>query len=80
MSKSVRELYDEASALNEKQRADLAGLLLESLDSVRDPDVEQAWAAEIKNRIEQIDQGEVDLIPWKDVKMELYKRIGASQN
>lgn len=77
MSKTVKELYDEASTLDEKQRADLAGLLLESLDSERDPDVEQAWAAEIESRITQIDNGEVDLIPWEDVKREMYERIGA---
>lgn len=77
MSKTVKELYDEASTLDEKQRADLAGLLLESLDSERDPDVEQAWAAEIESRITQIDNGDVDLIPWEDVKREMYERIGA---
>ena len=36
MTKTVKELYKEASTLDEKQRADLAGLLLESLDSARD--------------------------------------------
>jgi hypothetical protein len=80
MSKTVRELYEEASTLDEKQRADLAGLLLESLDSERDPDVEMAWAEEIKTRISQIDNGEVDLIPWEDVKKEMYERINASRS
>ena len=75
MSKTVKELYEEASTLDEKQRADLAGLLLESLDSERDPDVEQAWATEIEKRIVQIDTGEVDMIPWEDVKREMYARI-----
>ena len=80
MTKTVKELYEEASTLDEKQRADLAGLLLESLDSERDPDVEQAWATEIKTRIAQIDNGEVDLIPWEDVKREMYDRIGAPRS
>lgn len=80
MTKTVKELYEEASTLDEKQRADLAGLLLESLDSERDPDVEQAWAAEIKTRIAQIENGEVDLIPWEDVKREIYDRIGAPRS
>ena len=80
MSKTVKELYAEASTLDEKQRADLAGLLLESLDSERDPDVEQAWAAEIETRIAQIDNSEVDLIPWEDVKREMYDRIGATRS
>lgn len=76
MSKTVKELYEEASMLDEKQRANLAGLLLESLDPERDPNVEQAWAAEIKSRISQIDNGEAELIPWEDVKREMYDRLG----
>ena len=80
MSKSVKELYEEASTLVEKQRANLAGLLLESLESDRDPDVEQAWTDEIKTRIAQIDNGEVDLIPWEDVKREMYERIGIEKS
>lgn len=66
--------------MDEKQRADFAGLLLESLDSERGPDVEQAWAAEIETRIAQIDNGDVDLIPWEDVKREMYDRIGAPRS
>jgi len=42
---------------------------------MRDPDVEQAWATEIEKRISQIDTGEVDMIPWEDVKREMYARI-----
>ena len=80
MSKTVKELYDEASALNEKQRADLAGLLLESLDPEQDPNVEQAWTSEIEKRLTQIDGGEVDLIPWEDVKKEMYERITARRS
>ena len=80
MPKTVKELYEEASTLDEKQRANLAGLLLESLDSERDPDVEQAWAGEIQTRIAQIDKGEVDLIPWEDVKREMYERIGIQRS
>jgi putative addiction module component (TIGR02574 family) len=78
MPKSVKELYEEASTLDEKQRADLAGLLLESLDSERDPDVERAWAIEIEQRVAQIEAGEVEMIPWEDIKRDMYARINST--
>ncbi len=71
MARSVHELFDEASDLEEGDRATLAGLLLESLEGEPDPDVEAAWAEEIERRLRQIDAGQVDLIPWEDVKARL---------
>lgn len=44
MSTHVTELFERASILSEKDRATLAGLLIESLESEVDPDVE--WYAE----------------------------------
>ena len=71
MARSVVELFHEASNLEESDRAMLAGLLLESLEGEPDPDVEAAWAGEIDRRISQIDAGEVELVPWEDVKARL---------
>ena len=75
MTKSVVELFQEASDLEERERATLAGLLLESLEGEPDPDVEAAWAEEIGRRLRQIDEGEVELVPWEDVKERLLKRV-----
>ena len=43
MSTHVTELFERASILSEQERATLAGLLIESLESEVDPDVEEAW-------------------------------------
>lgn len=75
MARSVVELFQEASDLEERDRATLAGLLLESLEGEPDPDVEAAWAKEIGHRLRQIDAGEVELVPWEDVKERLHKRV-----
>ncbi len=75
MARSVVELFQEASDLEERERATLAGLLLESLEGEPDPDVEAAWAEEIGRRLRQIDAGEVELVPWEDVKERLLKRV-----
>lgn len=69
------ELFREASDLEEGDRATLAGLLLESLEGEPDPDVEAAWAKEIDRRVRQLDAGEVDLVPWEDVKERLLKPL-----
>jgi len=47
MNAKAQRILSEALALPEKDRADLAGELLESLDALRDEDAEAAWAEEI---------------------------------
>jgi putative addiction module component (TIGR02574 family) len=42
------------------------------LDLTFEPDVEAAWSAEIKRRLVEIDAGTVELIPWDDVRAELF--------
>jgi putative addiction module component (TIGR02574 family) len=75
MSPTVEKLFREASDLPEADRAELAGRLLDSLESERDEGVEAAWAEEIERRIRQIDSGEVKTIPWEEVRAKLYARI-----
>ena len=37
-----------------------------------EPDVEAAWSQEIKRRTGEIDAGIVELIPWEEVRGELF--------
>jgi putative addiction module component (TIGR02574 family) len=39
---------------------------------ITEPDVEAAWSAEIERRLAEIDAGTVELIPWDDVRSELF--------
>jgi len=75
MGRKLNELFREASQLAERERAELAALLLESLEGEPDEDVEAAWAEEIERRVRQIDSGEVETIPWEQVRAELYARL-----
>jgi hypothetical protein len=43
-----------------------------TLDPISEPDVEAAWSAEIRRRLVEIDAGTVELIPWDDVRSELF--------
>jgi putative addiction module component (TIGR02574 family) len=76
MARSVVELFDEASELDEHDRATLAGLLLENIEQEPDPDVEEAWKLEIARRIEELDSGSVSLVPWEEVKAKLFRAVG----
>jgi putative addiction module component (TIGR02574 family) len=63
----VDDLSKQANSLSEADRARLAELLLESIHVPLGDDVNLAWDAEIKSRIEEITQGRVALIPAADV-------------
>jgi putative addiction module component (TIGR02574 family) len=68
MATSTTDLFRQALDLNEKDRATLAGLLIESLEEEPDEGVEEAWKEEIRRRVAEIESGEVELIPWEVVK------------
>ena len=42
------------------------------MNPISEPDIEAAWSAEIERRLVQIDGGTVELIPWDDVRAELF--------
>ena len=42
------------------------------MDPILEPDVEAVWSAEIERRLSEIDEGSVELIPWDDVRSELF--------
>jgi putative addiction module component (TIGR02574 family) len=70
------DLYQQALALDPTQRAELAHLLLSSLDAPpRDPGWEEAWREEIERRLESIDRGEVELSDWQETMARLHKSL-----
>lgn len=75
MANNVTERLEAAAlALPRGERARLAQRLIESLDD--DPQVEEAWAAEIQRRLDSIDRGEVEMIPADQVLSEARRRLG----
>ena len=73
MSRAVQDLYEKASELTPNDRAELAGLLLESIDEPPDEGVEEAWAAEIEKRMADFRAGRVKTIPWSEVRAQLHR-------
>jgi putative addiction module component (TIGR02574 family) len=73
MSRPVQELYQKAAELSPDDRAELAGLLLESLEDHRDKDSEEAWAREIERRMAEFRAGRVRTISWTELRAQLHR-------
>lgn len=64
----AQELLKKALALPDKERADLAGSLIDSLDDTVDENAEAAWQEEIVRRLEEVRSGKVKTTSWNDVR------------
>ncbi|HXH38924.1 MAG TPA: addiction module protein [Thermoanaerobaculia bacterium] len=73
MSRPIQALFEEASELPVQDRAELAGLLLESIDDPPDEGAEDAWALEIERRMAEYRAGRVKTIPWSEVRARLHR-------
>jgi len=63
MGREAKKLLKKALTLPVDERAELAGSLIESLDSSRDKNVRTAWDTEILRRMRELDSGRVRAIP-----------------
>jgi putative addiction module component (TIGR02574 family) len=64
-----------ALALNPDDRVEIAESLMLSLDEERAAEIEATWAAEIKRRIESIDKGQAQMIPWDEAIRSMRERL-----
>ncbi len=69
MSSTIEAVEAEALQLSAAERARLVERLIASLDA--DPDVEDAWAAEVERRHAQIENGAVSLLPGTETVAKL---------
>jgi putative addiction module component (TIGR02574 family) len=66
MMQEAQELLKKALALPDKERADLAGSLIDSLDDTVDENAEAAWQEEIVRRLEEVRSGKVKTTSWDE--------------
>lgn len=62
----TKELIAEISDLPVEQRARIADLILQTLNTP-DPDIEIVWIQEVEERVEEYEKGKVELIPAQEV-------------
>jgi putative addiction module component (TIGR02574 family) len=75
VERDAGEVLRDALALSAEARAALVDSLIESLDQTVDEGAEEAWREEIYRRLQQIDSGAVQLIPWEDARRRLRTRL-----
>lgn len=72
MGRNAQLVLKEALGLPEPDRA---GALLASLEPAEEADVEAAWRQEVAARVAALDAGEVETIPWSEVRDRLFARL-----
>lgn len=69
MTKVAEQVLAQALQLDPSDRAELRDRLFElDDDGPPEPGYEEAWTAELDERLGQIERGEVTLIPWEQVR------------
>lgn len=58
----------QALKLSSQERAELAHMLIDSLDPEKGFESEEAWSEELKKRIDRYELGESSTKPWSEVK------------
>ena len=58
----------QALELPSQERAELAHMLIDSLNPEKEFESEEAWSKELKQRIDRFEQGESSAKPWSEVK------------
>ena len=67
----LTKIKNEALHLSVDERAELACLLLESLDEISDKEHELLWVEEVVRRARQIDQGIVKLVTAEELEIRI---------
>jgi putative addiction module component (TIGR02574 family) len=76
MTPQVSEVLERALALSTQDRGLIIDRLIESLDEgCAEEGVEEAWAGEIKNRVDEIRAGKAEMIPGGEVRRRLAARL-----
>lgn len=70
MNATLEQIAREALLLTPAQRAELADLLVESLDSTPPDEIQRLWIEEANRRLEEVRSGTVKAIPGEDVVAE----------
>lgn len=63
-----KKIKKQALELPNQERAELAHLLIDSLNPENEFESEEAWSEELRNRIDRYEQGKSSAKPWREVK------------
>jgi putative addiction module component (TIGR02574 family) len=75
MTQEASDLLKKALDLPVKERAELAGSLIESLDETDDESVQAAWDVEIVRRMEDLNSGKVKPVSLEEARRRLSSAV-----
>lgn len=70
------QIVDEASQLPPEQLAELVERLTWRLHQAGEPELEEAWKAEVRRRLAEIECGQVQAIPGEEVSDKIRRIVG----
>lgn len=76
MSPTGNQLFETALTLSDDERAELADRLWRSVDGDTQEEIAEAWAAEVKRRIDMIERGEGHWVSEEEVNRRLDAKYG----
>lgn len=71
---SAEKVLEEALTLDDKDRARVAHELLQSLDGADESDTAEAWTDELRRRLQEIEDGTVELVGLDELKRRMAER------
>ena len=77
MKTKASALLSTALRLPEEDRAIMAEKLIASLDQENDEEVETLWQKEIQKRISELENNQVECLPWQEVRRRLRRKLSA---
>lgn len=75
MNKAIDDLAKQALKLPSESRAQLADLLVESLDAAELGNIDRLWVAEAKRRRDEVRSGQVKTIPGEQALRKVRKSL-----
>jgi len=76
MNERIKRLTEEIRTLPPEEQADLIDELIVLTYRKPDPAIDKAWAEEAERRIDALERGETQTIPYEEVMARLRKRFG----
>lgn len=73
MNLQTKEILNKALVLEEKERAWLAHYLIDSLEEIKDRNVEEEWLRLANKRLNEIEDGKVKPVEWKEIRNKITK-------
>lgn len=77
MAREAEKVLEDALRLPPQARAAVASHLIDSLDEGVDENAEAEWSAEIARRLNELDSGSVQTIPWEQARRRIHERLDA---